>query len=199
MRTVWIIGTSHNYQQLRLGANDLGPEQFRVVLTAISSDKGVRAMGEEMSLESLELNGAYDSVCRQVAHALGIPHRYCDPCSEERRDLGIIKGDPLLESRLWADCEEREFEPQVRDSYERRRRRCLEHLLELNAWPSCSYAERTTQSRFTNCSWSPISTRMCCSPTGHRTKRCSGPRAVPRIRRSSGCGRHLCFVRPING
>lgn len=135
MRTVWIIGTRHDYQRLRLGVSDPGPEEFRLVLTDVSSDKRVRAIGEEMSHEGLKSNGVHDSVCRQVAHALGIPHRYCDPSSGEREALGIIKGDPILESRLWADCEERNFEPAVRDSYDRRRRRWLQHLLELNAWP----------------------------------------------------------------
>ncbi len=135
MRTAWIIGTRHDHQQLRVGVSNPGPEQFRVVLTAICFDKGVRAIGEEMSPGGLKINGAYDSVCRQVADALSIPHRYCDPSSEERKALGIIEGEPIRESRLWADCEEREFEAEARDSYDRRRRRWLEHLLELNAWP----------------------------------------------------------------
>jgi hypothetical protein len=135
MRTVWIIGTRHDYQRLRLGVSDPGPEQFRIVLTAICSGKDVQAIGEEMSPEGLRINGAYDSVCRQVADALGIPHRYCVPSSGERRALGIIEGDAIRESRLWADCEEHDFEAEVRDSYDKRRRRWLEHLFELNAWP----------------------------------------------------------------
>lgn len=128
MRTAWIIGTRHDYQMLRPGVSDSGSERFRRVLTALSSDNGIRAIGEEMSPEGLRKAGASDSVCRQVAEALGILHRYCDPSCEERRALGIAKGDPVLESRLWADCEEREFAPEVRNSYDRRRRRSREGI-----------------------------------------------------------------------
>ncbi len=135
MKTAWIIGTSHHYQMLRHGVTDVGSERFRRVLTALSSENDLRAIGEEMSPEGLRKAGAHDSVCRQVAEALDIRHRYCDPSCEERRALGIAKGDPVLESRLWADCEEREFAPEVRNSYDRRRRRWLEHLLEMDAWP----------------------------------------------------------------
>jgi hypothetical protein len=135
VRPVWIIGTRHDYQRLRLGITDPGPEEFRAVLTAICSRKDVRAIGEEMTLEGLKTTGAYDSVSKQVADALGILHRYCDPSSEERRAIGIIDGDPIVESRLWAPCDEQNFKAEVRDSYNKRRGHWLEHLLQLNVWP----------------------------------------------------------------
>ena len=49
----------------------------------------VKALAEEMSLEALCDVSVGQSVCQQAAETLGIPHRYCDPSSNDRQALDI--------------------------------------------------------------------------------------------------------------
>ncbi len=135
MRTVLITGTSHEYQRLLPGSSDPEPEQFRIVVTTTCQQKGVKAIAEEMSFEALERHGVHQSVCQQVADALRIPHRFCDPSSQERRDLGIIEDDDIRLRGFFADQDQQEVEAKVRASYGIRERRWLEYLLELDSWP----------------------------------------------------------------
>ena len=135
MRTVFLIATSHEHQRLRLGAQDPGPEQLRALITTSARQKGVLAIAEEMSTEGLAVHGAHESVGKQVADALELPHRYCDPSSEEREALGVIEDDDIRMSGFFADRDAREVEAAVKASHTIREGRWLEHLLELNTWP----------------------------------------------------------------
>lgn len=85
MKTTFLIGTRHDYQR----PGNPGSKQFRAVVTAACGERQVRFLAEEMSLEALNLFGASTSVCKQVADAMRIPHRYCDPSRNEQRSLGI--------------------------------------------------------------------------------------------------------------
>jgi hypothetical protein len=49
LRTVVIIGTSHNYQC----SGALGSAQFHAVVAATCRERAIRAIGEEMSLDAL--------------------------------------------------------------------------------------------------------------------------------------------------
>jgi hypothetical protein len=135
VRGVWVIGTSHDYQLLRRGSDQLGVAQFRALLTTVATDHGVRAIAEEMSLEGLALHKADDSVCKQVARTLGIPHRFCDPSSQERKALGIAEDDDIRMSGFFAGRDQQAIECYVRASYSLRERSWLGQLIELDAWP----------------------------------------------------------------
>ncbi len=135
MTVVWVIGTSHDHQVVRREGEQPGVEQFRALLAALATENGVRAIAEEMSLEGLALRKADDSVGRQVAHRLGIAHRFCDPASQERRALGIDEDDDIRMRGFFAGRDRQAIEADVRASYALRERRWLGHLTELDAWP----------------------------------------------------------------
>jgi hypothetical protein len=133
VRTAWIIGTSHDYQRARSDCDGSGSGEFRTALTAIATQKGVRAIAEEMSHEGL--HGAADSVCRQVSHVLGIAHRYCDPSSQERRALGIAEDDTIRMAGNLSGRDQRAIEDDVRASFARREGRWFDCVMELDTWP----------------------------------------------------------------
>jgi hypothetical protein len=135
LRTAWIIGTSHDYQRTRSHCEESGPEAFRVAVTSIATQRAVRAIAEEMSPEGLALRGADDSVCRQVAHVLGVAHRYCDPSSEERKALGIGEEDDIRMRGFFSGRDPREIENDVRASYALRESRWFDCVMELDTWP----------------------------------------------------------------
>ncbi len=132
---VLLIGTSHDYQRILGGTRDTGPEQFRAVITEVAVQHGVRAIAEEMSPEALVAYKATDSIGRQVAAALGIAHRFCDPASAERQALGYREDDDIRMAGFFAGRDHEAIEADVRASYAIRERRWLEHLLELDLWP----------------------------------------------------------------
>ena len=135
VRTAWIIGTSHDYQRARSDCDGSGSGELRTALTAIATQKGVRAIAEEMNPEGLALHGADDSVCRQVAHALGISHRYCDPSRQERQALGIVEDDDIRMSGFFAARDPQAIEDDVRASFARREGRWFDCVMELDTWP----------------------------------------------------------------
>ena len=135
VRDVWVIGTSHDYQVLRRDEDQPGIGQFRAIVTATATEGSVRAIAEEMSLEGLALPKADESVCREVARALDIPHRFCDPCAQERKALGIAEDDDIRLRGFFTGRDQRAIDDEVRASYTLREQRWLGHLIELDAWP----------------------------------------------------------------
>lgn len=135
LRTVFLIGTSHEHQRLRLGANDPGSEQLRALLTVTARQYHVRAIAEEMSIEGLSDHGAHDSVGRQVADALRLPHRYCDPSREERKALGVVEEDDIHMSAFMAGRDAQQVEAAIRASHAIREERWLQHVFALDTWP----------------------------------------------------------------
>jgi hypothetical protein len=133
VRTAWIVGTSHDYQRARSDCGRSGTGEFRTALTAIATQKEIRAIAEEMSHEGL--HGADDSVCRQVASALGVPHRYCDPSSQERAALGIAEDDRIRMSGHLSGRDPRAIEEDVRASFARREGLWADCVMDLDAWP----------------------------------------------------------------
>jgi len=131
MRTVFLIGTRHDYQR----AGNPGSEQFRTVVTAACRERQVGLIAEEMSLEALGLFHATTSVCKQVADSEKKQHRYCDPSSEEQRSLGIANPGKAGLGAFSPSCDYHEPDPEVRAADAIRERRWLEHLMEVDLWP----------------------------------------------------------------
>lgn len=135
MRTVLLIGTSHEYQRPVPEHASQGPEPFRALVATTCQQQGVKAVAEEMSLDALERHGARESVCKQVAGTLGIPHRYCDPSIEEQQALGVAEEGDIRMSGYFANRSREEIDAAVRTSDAIRERYWLEHLLNLDSWP----------------------------------------------------------------
>lgn len=136
LRTVLLIGTNHEYQYQRPLAASSGPEQFRAMVAATCQREGVRAITEEWSVDANERKGVQQSVCKEIADALGIAHRYCDPSAKERKALGILIDEADIQlGGFFSGRDPQEVEAEVRDSHARRRRYWLERLFELDVWP----------------------------------------------------------------
>jgi len=147
VRTVFVIGTSHEYQVIRRAVSDPAREQFRMFLTSVAIEKAAQAIAEEMSVDALTVHGADESVGKQVAVALQIAHRYCDPAIEERKALGVVEDDDIRMSGFFNNRNPQEVEAAINASFAIREGRWLDHLLELNGWPvlfvcGANHAER---------------------------------------------------------
>ncbi len=62
MRTVFLIGTNHFYQQPGTRAS----EEFRTLVDATCQERNIKVIAEEMSLDALNKNSAQESICKQV-------------------------------------------------------------------------------------------------------------------------------------
>jgi hypothetical protein len=139
-RAVFLIGTSHEYQR----PDNPNAARFRDYLTAAVERNGVKAIAEEMSVEGLR--GRRTSTCRQVAVALCVDHRYCDPSKVERKDHGMLihdepedPNDEFIAVRVSVGNPEDDEQPA--SAVDRCRSRCrrrswwLHSVLDLNVWP----------------------------------------------------------------
>lgn len=138
---VFIIGTNHVYQYGEgavFGDKTCSSEQeakFRQLLNNACKSYGVAAIGEELRNDALIEKNRIESVPRNEARALSLPHRYCDPNREERTRLGIqdesrirVKGQ--MQGRTTAQIEEELFaQIRTRELYWR------DQISTLDAWP----------------------------------------------------------------
>ena len=132
-RSVLLIGTSHRYQL----AENPADSEFGYFVKRAAGAFEVRAIAEESSHEVLAQYHAVQSVCEQIAHAMGIAHRYCDPDSRQRQALDIrherdIRLDAFFNG--W-ETDERRLEREIRASYAARERYWLNQLTDLDCWP----------------------------------------------------------------
>ena len=135
VRTVLLIGMDdHTYQRPPTGSRGDGTEQFRAVVIATCQQEGVKGIAEEMSVEALEDYDVHQSIGHQVADALHIAHRYCDPSRQERKALGVPE-DADIHIASWGNSDPQQREAAFRASYAIRERHWLEHLLQLDTWP----------------------------------------------------------------
>lgn len=134
-RTVFLLGTSHEYQLPLEGPAGREPEQFRLLVDATCRRECVKAIGEEASRDLLERKGVSESVCKRVADSLGIAHRYCDPSTMERKALGVVDEEDIRMSGFFAKWDQQRTDAAVRASHAIRERRWLDQVLELDSWP----------------------------------------------------------------
>ena len=84
-----------------------------------------------MNLEALSNHGRQESTCKEVADNLGIIHRYCDPDSSVRRELGVKD-----ESEIGIFLSYEEERKRIRAEYEKRERWSLHELKNLGVFPA---------------------------------------------------------------
>src|SRR5258706_12546593 len=99
MKTVYLIGTSHQYQ-IRRPDVDLPYDAFKLLVFDAVRTHNVALIAEEMSLEALAERQASKSICKDVADDTGLPHCYCDPETAERSALGI-EDEQLIRINTW--------------------------------------------------------------------------------------------------
>lgn len=131
-KTVLLVGTRHDYQ---IPGNP-GSDQFKVLLSTICREHSIRLLAEEMSVDALSRLGATISVCKQVADSLSIKHRYCDHSIEEQKALGIANPGKVSPGAFSPSCDYYEPDPEVREANAIRRCRWLQHVIELDLWPT---------------------------------------------------------------
>lgn len=92
MRTVYLVGTDHRFQ--RVGSFGVPEEvftEFTAQLTQLITERAIRGIAEEMSIEGLGLHRIHGgSLAFHLARELGLPHAYCDPPKIVREQRGIV-------------------------------------------------------------------------------------------------------------
>lgn len=122
-----LIGTSHPIQ-----IADLGLKSY---LEGLWQKFNVRAVAEEMNQEALVENSCVASIPMQVASALRIPHRFCDPNMTQRAELNILQENGIRILIRRSKLPESEVAKRLEESYAKRERYWLEQLRDLNLWP----------------------------------------------------------------
>ena len=131
-KSVVLIGTSQKYQIL---SNAAAPE-FQALIEEVCVRFHIRAIAEEFSSEGLAQKDAAWTVCKEVADALHLRHRYCDPNNEQRAALGVRGENDIRARGFLANWDPETIEQEVRKSHAIRERYWLERLLEVNCWPA---------------------------------------------------------------
>jgi hypothetical protein len=131
VKAVLLIGTRHDYQR----PGNPGSEEFRALVAATCRDQDIKAIGEEVSLDALNLHGAKQSICEQVAHSFRIQHRYCDPSIEEQKKLGIKEPGKSSPFDFSCNPDRHDIDPEQRASDAIRERHWLKHLFKQDGWP----------------------------------------------------------------
>jgi hypothetical protein len=132
MKSVVLVGTSHKYQLPRNPAE----QEFRNLLARVCEAYGVQAIAEEMSIEALVQKRAAQSLGEHIADAKGITHRYCDPNNGQRKLLHIRQEQDIRTEAFLNDWDSERLEQEIRAAHAIRERHWLDHLLDLNCWPT---------------------------------------------------------------
>lgn len=124
-----VVGTSHTIQ--------IADPELKVFLEDLCREFEVRAVAEEMSDEALAEKNIAASIPMQVASALRVSHRFCDPNRAKRAKLGIRQeNDIRIQSFLSnLNLSESEIAASLAESHAMRERYWLEQLRSLNLWP----------------------------------------------------------------
>ncbi|MFA6174857.1 MAG: hypothetical protein WC701_14440 [Kiritimatiellales bacterium] len=91
---VYLLGVYHNFQTEPCA-------EFSEYIRNFCIQNSIGSIAEEMNrdgLNSLDIS----STVSVVAHELGSPHRYCDPCAEERKAKDIL-GVNDVDFIIWRD------------------------------------------------------------------------------------------------
>ena len=122
-----LVGTSHTLQRTSM--------ELRTFLEDLCREHKVRAVAEEMSEEALSQHGGAASIPMEVARALAITHRLCDPNNAERAKLGILQEADMRARAFPSSLPESEVAARLADSNARREKYWLGQLRGLDLWP----------------------------------------------------------------
>ena len=72
---------------------------------------GISILAEEFSDEAKRIWKVSESILEQLAKAKGVEHRFCDPTSVQKREIGIGESDSDKRRQFWLsrirDCKSR--------------------------------------------------------------------------------------------
>lgn len=141
MQTVFLVGTSHNFQLPVGGPHADGIAQFRFMILDLCRRHDLDAIAEEMNSYALQENDdVKESVAQQVCASLGRRHQFSDPSPDERYKLGIRKDSDIRVEHLLDEWTQEQIESDVLargrvPSDKIREQYWLKRIQELDAWP----------------------------------------------------------------
>jgi hypothetical protein len=114
-------------------------ESFRSLVRTVCKEFRAQAVAEEFCEERVKQRNSEKSVCLQEACSLNLHHRYCDPDTLKREQLGIrdradVQHELQLERREQNPPKEK-LHAAYRKEDEKRERCWLEELRSLDVWP----------------------------------------------------------------
>lgn len=135
MIDTYIIGIGDHKFQVPGQRPEVETNAFISLLKKTCEQYRIRAIGEEMSLEALSKKNQQESTCKQIADILHLSHRYCDPESAKRRELGIIEEDNIYQQQYDQNLTDEEVCNRIRAEYEKRERWWIKELNKLGEFP----------------------------------------------------------------
>lgn len=130
-RKVILIGTAHHYQE----SGKPGADELKAFAQRYARQFRIRAIGEEMSREALNERSVTSSVGADLARALAIHHRYCDPERIERTRLGISAQNDIRASGWLQNWSASEIDAKIQSSEGKREKYWISQLIDLDEWP----------------------------------------------------------------
>lgn len=96
---IYLISTNHANQMIgcKHGRSDIF---FEYIKSLCNKHNDIDLLAEELSIEALEIwkpQGVTASVCKKISEKFSINHIFCDPNSDERKQLRIESDREILE------------------------------------------------------------------------------------------------------
>lgn len=95
MMKVYLLGVYHNFQTEPYA-------MFSDYVRDLCSRKHIMSIAEEMNRDALRDAKVQQSTVEELAAELSLPHSYCDPDAQQRRQCSIL-GKRDIEIRQWLD------------------------------------------------------------------------------------------------
>lgn len=133
--TVLIVGTDHRFQTRSPDFTEPRHRRFAAYVLDTVKANGVAALAEENNHQALAEADVSESTIQTIARELGLKHRYCDPDTKTRTELGIRQENQIRISVFPKQLTEAEVQQRLDESMRARERYWLSELVEFNVWP----------------------------------------------------------------
>ena len=133
---VYLIGLDEHASQVPGRKKKTETNAFISLLKETCDHYRIQAIAEEMSLEGLGNKAEQGSVCKQVSDELNLPHKYCDPDSVKRSELGIKEIDKIQFQKFYHGFTDEELQNKIRVEYEKRESFWLKEIKCLGMFPA---------------------------------------------------------------
>ena len=136
LRSVFLIGTDHRYQERQPCIPEATHAAFEDLLRRCIRENDLRAIAEEHSHDALSGKSLSKTVLESLAVELGLPHRYCDPSVKQSMSLGILQENEIrLKDWPRTQPTEQQVAEELATGYRKREAWWLQELIKLNEWP----------------------------------------------------------------
>lgn len=118
---IYLIGVTHDFQ--------IPPQaKFEEYVIKSCIKYRIRSIGEEMCMDALDDFKAPQSIAKVVAEKIGLPHSYCGPGREERKEFGISTENLLEAQKFHYEWTDNDFRERVEKDRKKREAIWLERL-----------------------------------------------------------------------